>query len=173
MATIELSWTDNSTSEDGFRVYRSTASSPTFPSDYTKIAELSADTTSYTDNSPPAPGTIHYAVVAYDSTYGNSESTKDSIDSYGTVTVKGQTRRAINSVVTTAGQTVRNIFSGPVSESFQTVRDVYVIGIAKQFVAALGEVRQKEPALGEMEQKKPALGSTTNEDETDQQEVQG
>jgi len=51
MATVDLTWTDNSDNEDGFYVYRTTTSSPTFPGDYTQIADLTANTTMYSDSS--------------------------------------------------------------------------------------------------------------------------
>ena len=78
MVTVDLSWTDNSSNEDGFRVYRSTTTSPSFPSDYSKIHERNANTTTYSDTSAPI-GTVYYAVTAFNSA-GESGATTTSIE---------------------------------------------------------------------------------------------
>jgi hypothetical protein len=72
---MELSWTDNSSGEDGFTVYRTTASSPSFPGDYTSIADLGADTTSYMDTDSLSSETYHYAVTADANGFESSEAT--------------------------------------------------------------------------------------------------
>ena len=154
MPEVQLSWTDNSISEDGFYIYRSAASNPSFPGNYSQIGSVGANVTSYTDTNPPAPDTVYYIVTAYNQ-YGESDLEQASGDTYAATTYAGQTRRSLQNAAVYIAQTSRNAF---------------VIGIAKQFVSALGEVRPKEAALGEVEQRKSALGSTTNDDETDQQE---
>lgn len=75
MATVDLAWTDNSSSEDGFYIYRTTTSSPTFPDDYTQIDSVGADVTSYTDSNSPDDETVTYAVTAYNSDGESSETT--------------------------------------------------------------------------------------------------
>lgn len=62
--SVELNWTDNSGSESGFPIYRSTTSSPSFPDDYTKIYTAPANTTSYTDTAAPQNSVVWYAVTA-------------------------------------------------------------------------------------------------------------
>jgi len=78
MATVKLSWTDNSDNEDGFRIYRSTISNPSFPSDYTEISTVSSNTTAYDDTNAPS-GVVHYSVTAFN-TAGESSETTNSIE---------------------------------------------------------------------------------------------
>ncbi|MDO8424510.1 MAG: Ig-like domain-containing protein, partial [bacterium] len=60
---INLTWTDNSDNEDGFKIYRGTVSgfTPTDP----PLATVAANTNSYTDTSPLAGNTYHYKIKAY------------------------------------------------------------------------------------------------------------
>ncbi|MBU1100756.1 MAG: T9SS type A sorting domain-containing protein [Bacteroidetes bacterium] len=59
--SIDLTWTDASNNEDGFRIERSVSGA----SQYSQIAEVSSGTTSYSDNSAQ-PGTNYsYRVAAY------------------------------------------------------------------------------------------------------------
>ncbi|RLD15752.1 MAG: hypothetical protein DRI22_02075 [Caldiserica bacterium] len=64
--TIELSWTDNSDNEDGFRIERKEAGGT-----YSEIATLPANTTSYTDTGLNPETTYYYRVRAYNS-FGTS-----------------------------------------------------------------------------------------------------
>jgi hypothetical protein len=54
--TVSLSWTDNSTTETGFIVERSFTSG----SGFSQVASLGANTTSWTDNTGLAEGTLYY-----------------------------------------------------------------------------------------------------------------
>lgn len=74
MADVTLSWSDNSTSEDGFKIYKSTVSSPSFASDFTQIDSVGPDTTSYTLSADLSQVT-EFAVTAYNSN-GQSAPTK-------------------------------------------------------------------------------------------------
>lgn len=62
----DLSWDDNANSEDGFYVYRAQSSGST-ASDYTQIADLPADTTSYSDTGLEDGERYYYRVSAYNS----------------------------------------------------------------------------------------------------------
>ena len=64
--TIELSWTDNSDNEDGFKIERKEAGGT-----YSEIATVSANTTSYTDTGLNPNTTYYYRVKAYNS-FGES-----------------------------------------------------------------------------------------------------
>jgi len=65
---INLSWTDNSTDETGFRLERSTSAT----SDWTEIATVSANVTTYQNTGLTAGTTYYYRVRAYNSS-GSSE----------------------------------------------------------------------------------------------------
>jgi YD repeat-containing protein len=64
---IDLTWTDNSGDEDGFKVERSTDSGSTF----SEITSISANVTSYSNTGLTASTTYTYRVYAYNN-YGNS-----------------------------------------------------------------------------------------------------
>lgn len=68
---IDLSWTDNSTNEMGFRIERKTGSGDT----YSELDTVAADTTSYSDTGLSNEATYYYRVHAYnllgDSGYSN------------------------------------------------------------------------------------------------------
>jgi len=64
---IDLSWTDNSSNEDGFKIERKTGSGGT----YSQIATVGANETSYNDTGLSAATTYYYRVWAYN-TAGNS-----------------------------------------------------------------------------------------------------
>jgi len=66
--TAYLSWKDNSTNEDGFRVYR------IVQNQMSKIAELGPNTTSFVDKA--APPRACYVVVAFNSAGESSPTTK-------------------------------------------------------------------------------------------------
>ena len=66
---ITISWTDNSSGEDGYRVYRSTDGA-----NFSQLSELSADVTSYTDNSLTDGKKYYYFIAAFTSS-GESSGT--------------------------------------------------------------------------------------------------
>jgi hypothetical protein len=70
---IDLSWTDNSADEIGFRVERSLDLSS-----WTEIATVGVDVTSYSDNSLDANTMYHYQVRAYNSAGNSTFSNVDS-----------------------------------------------------------------------------------------------
>jgi len=78
MAVVDLAWTDNSSSENGFNVYRTTTASPSFPGDYTQIDSTGTDVTTYSDTSAPDGETVHYAVTAFNAN-GESGATKNNV----------------------------------------------------------------------------------------------
>ena len=70
---IDLSWTDNSSNETGFKIERKTGSGGT----YAQIATVSADVTSYSSTGLSEATTYYYRVRAYNSA-GNSNYSNDS-----------------------------------------------------------------------------------------------
>lgn len=65
---ISLSWTDNSSDADGFRIYRSTSPDVPTTSGY-QIADVSVSTTSYTDTGLDEGTEYFYVVAAYYDAY--------------------------------------------------------------------------------------------------------
>ncbi len=65
-AQIDLTWTDNSTNETGFKLYRSTDGV-----NFSRIATFGANVTSYSDTGRSEATTYHYRVLAYNAS-GNS-----------------------------------------------------------------------------------------------------
>ncbi len=63
---IDLTWTDNSADEDGFKLERSTDGSS-----FTEIATVGSNTTNFSDTGLVASTTYHYRVFAYNA-YGSS-----------------------------------------------------------------------------------------------------
>lgn len=74
---LDLSWTDNADNEDGFRVYRAQSTGST-TGDYTQVADLAANTTSYTDTGLSDGTEYYYRVSAYNSAGESSLSNEDS-----------------------------------------------------------------------------------------------
>ncbi len=71
-AQLQLSWTDNSTNETGFKIDRKTGTSGT----YAQIASVGAGITSYTDSTVTAGTNYCYRLYAYN-TAGNSTYTAE------------------------------------------------------------------------------------------------
>ena len=64
-ATVEVRWTDSAVGEDGYRIYRSLLSSPTFPDDFTVLTETQPDTETHTDDSAAFDADHEYRVAAF------------------------------------------------------------------------------------------------------------
>jgi len=88
---VDLSWTDNASTEDEYRVYRTDVDSPAFPGDYTKIATLAADSTTYQDTTVSEGTTYSYAVTAW-SNFGESSETTAAV----TTSLEATTNLAID-----------------------------------------------------------------------------
>jgi hypothetical protein len=69
-STIALSWTDNSTNEDGFKVYRCSNSSTCTPS--TLVTTTAANVISFTDSGLVANTLYRYAVTSFNAAGGES-----------------------------------------------------------------------------------------------------
>ena len=67
-SSLNLSWTDNSNNEDGFKIERATSQNGT----YTQIAVVNANSTSYTNSSLSSSTTYYYRIRAYKSTTHSS-----------------------------------------------------------------------------------------------------
>lgn len=73
---LDLSWIDNSDNEDGFYIYRAQTSGTT-TADYTQVANVSANTTTYTDGSLEDGEKYYYRVTAYNATGESDPSNED------------------------------------------------------------------------------------------------
>ena len=71
-AAVDLTWRDDSDNEDGTRIYRSAATSPSFPGDYTAVGEAGADVESFQDDTVDYQTDYTYRAVAFVS--GGAES---------------------------------------------------------------------------------------------------
>ena len=86
MTRVELTWTDNATTEDGYHVYRA---SPNAGPPWTEVADLPAGSEAWTDNTVVMETTYHYGVAAY-----NAEG--DSIYLVGNVTTPGEAPESLS-----------------------------------------------------------------------------
>ena len=78
-SSIDLSWTDNSSDEDGFHIERSTDGN-----NFNIVATTGADAISYTDNGLSASTTYFYRIVAYNTTGDANPSNTSSATTTGT-----------------------------------------------------------------------------------------
>jgi hypothetical protein len=97
---INLSWTDNSSDENEFRIYRATSSGST-TADYTQIDTVSANTTTYADTSVSTRD-YFYRVTAANS-FGESDVSNEATPSLqsisGTVTLNQSATQGVQIVV--------------------------------------------------------------------------
>ena len=133
-ADVALSWTDQATDEDEYRVYRTRVATPTFPSDYTQLATLPADTESYTDADAPEDATLTYAVTA-----ANADGESDP----ATVAVE---TLAVTKFVPIVGQIKRGVAAGG-----QATGETASGGATDGETAAGGQTDGETPAGGETE----------------------
>ncbi|MBZ0136835.1 MAG: right-handed parallel beta-helix repeat-containing protein [Planctomycetes bacterium] len=73
-ADVDLSWTDNSGNETGFRIERKVGTGS-----YATVTTTAADATSYTDTSAPAGATVTYRVMAVNAGGAGLPSNEDSV----------------------------------------------------------------------------------------------
>ncbi len=85
---IRLAWTDNSTSEEGFRVERGTDGIV-----FTEIGSAGANATEFDDNGAPGPGPYFYRVRAYNATGASRYSNMASASLAGSPSVVSITHR--------------------------------------------------------------------------------
>jgi titin len=83
---IDLVWVDNSTSETGFKLYRSTDGV-----NFSRIATLGVNVTSYSNTGRPASTLYYYRVRAYNSTSESAFSNTASATTFPSATVKPNT----------------------------------------------------------------------------------
>lgn len=126
---INLTWTDNATTEDNFVVARATTSG----GPYTDIATLPANATSYSNTGLPSAKTYYFVVRAVNATGASANSSQASATTYRAAHVKSITMswvksgkkykaRAVVNVVDAAGTAVNGAkvtgnFTGAISEA--------------------------------------------------------
>lgn len=144
MVTVSLSWTDNSDNENGFRVYRSTTLSPTFPDDYSQIDSLAADTTTYDDTSPPEDTDLTYAVTAFNDA-GESDASVSStfvIQSNSLASSPTET-----DAPTSVAVRAPNVISGTVTDAGDPVEGAVVTAVKQDADADLSTTPSSADAL--------------------------
>src|SRR5262249_32411608 len=82
-AQLILTWTDNSTNEDGFKIERKTGTDGT----YTQVATVGVNVTSYTDSSLTDGITYCYQVLAFNSTGDSLPSNEACANTAGSYTL--------------------------------------------------------------------------------------
>ena len=82
-AQVNLSWADNSSNEDGFKLYRSTDNAT-----FSRVATLGAGVTSYADAGRAASTTYYYRVLAYNAAGNSAYSNTASATTSAPATVK-------------------------------------------------------------------------------------
>lgn len=80
---IDLTWQDNSTTETGFKIYRSTDNIT-----FSRIAILDANVTSYSNSGRPASTTYYYKVLAFNASASTAYSNTVSATTLAPATVK-------------------------------------------------------------------------------------
>jgi len=80
---IDTVWVDNSTNEEGFKLYRSTDGIT-----FSRIATLGPNVTAYSNTGRPASTTYHYRVLAYNSSGNTAYSNTVSATTFPPATVK-------------------------------------------------------------------------------------
>lgn len=113
---LEITWDDRSSSENGYKVYRSTSSGVTDTTG-TMIGDLPADSQSYTDSGLQPGTTYYYQVYAYNDQGSNSSPTEGvgTTDSAGTTVLQvcdsgcqfGAIQDAITSITGTGNYEIR------------------------------------------------------------------
>jgi hypothetical protein len=156
---VSLSWTDNSTTEDEFRVYRTSVGTPSFPADYSQIAAVGQNVTSYTDVSPPADSSLTYAVTAANS-YGESSETSAAITTpvLGTVEWTPATGAASIEEPAAGGADIEEPAAG------EADIEQPASGEADIQEPAAGEADIEQPASGEADIQEPAPGDIDDSD---------
>ncbi|MFH1230934.1 MAG: fibronectin type III domain-containing protein [Planctomycetota bacterium] len=95
-STVNLSWTDNSGHEDGFKIERASAITPVT---YSEIATVNSNVTSYSDTGLVDGMTYFYRVRAYNSILGDTDYTAEK-----SVTTPLNAPSALNVAVISASQ---------------------------------------------------------------------
>lgn len=171
MATVELSWTDNASSEDGFYIYRSTTSSPSFPGDYSQIDSVGTDITTYSDSNAPDDTTVYYAVTAFNSN-GESSATKSNVTTPAAAQSISAPELTITSSLvtpTTSGNSVSvNVTENTVSAvdntvSIQATAPTQTITSVSSSITLSGEIPQFSPGTRSVTPTTAALNTATEQ----------
>ncbi len=95
--SLTVNWTDNATNETGYRVYRSTDGT-----NFTKVADLAAGTTTYADSGLTAGTTYYYKITAWNS----AAETPAAVAAQSTIALPAAPSGVNFSAVTSSGITV-------------------------------------------------------------------
>ena len=81
--SVSLSWTDNSSSETNFAIYRKKSSEKA----YSLLSDLKANVTTYSDTTCVKGNTYNYAVFAYNSNFASSKNLDATSATYATIEI--------------------------------------------------------------------------------------
>jgi len=161
MTDVELSWTDNSTFEDGFRVYRTTVPVPSFPADFTQIDTLPPGAAEYVDRSAPADAAVSYAVTAFSTQFGESDAATASV-----TTPPVDARKYIGLLGATAPErSVAGAVRAEQAASGQTQTDRASAGAVVATAPTTGQTREERTTAGEVSEETPSPGDTDREED--------
>lgn len=129
---IDLAWTDNATDEHGYRVYRGTSSGS-----LSQIADLAANTTSYSDTGLTHSTTYYYEVRSYtDHTTSSSTEVSETTNQIVTETGVFTTASASPTATETASTTVGASKTKAVASPFSTETASTTVGASLTSVSA-------------------------------------
>ena len=96
---IDLTWTDNSTAEDGFKVYRSVDGIEFF-----RTAILGPNVTTFSNTGRPAATTYYYRVLAFNATGNTADSNTAVATTFASATVKPNAPGNLSTTAISASQ---------------------------------------------------------------------
>lgn len=96
---IDLQWTDNSTTEDGFKLYRSSDGV-----EFTRTAILAPNVTTYSNTGRPAGTTYYYRVLAFNATGNTAFSNTVTVTTFPAATLKPNAPTNLSAVAVSSSQ---------------------------------------------------------------------
>ncbi|HKO98099.1 MAG TPA: fibronectin type III domain-containing protein [Pyrinomonadaceae bacterium] len=96
---IDLRWTDNSTAEDGFKLYRSIDGI-----EFSRTAILAPNVTTYSNTGRPAATTYYYRVLAFNATGNTAFSNTVTVTTFPEATVKPNAPSNLSAVALSSSQ---------------------------------------------------------------------
>ncbi|MBN1415985.1 MAG: fibronectin type III domain-containing protein [Bacteroidales bacterium] len=118
-SSISLKWTDNAANEQGFRIYRSLSAT----NDFSQIATVAANVTSYTNNSLQPSTTYYYKVCAYNAGGNSAETSVLSVSTTALIIPDAPSSLSVDSV-TKSTITLKWIDNSNIEKGFRIYRSL-------------------------------------------------